>query len=137
MIQFTFFLAYVGYSPILYLHTPDHWCKIPQEIQDKVSFTNMDNLLDVLIPYDETIKKRNQCYMYDISQIEDQKDILNDTTFVPLIKCTSGWTYNFTGYFHSASSEVSQFCLFQSKSYLGTSNILLNYHLSLHYNIII
>ena len=93
---------------ILYLHVPDHWCTIPQEIQDKVNFTNMDNLLDVLIPYDETIKKRSQCYMYNISGIEDPSDLLN-TEFIPLTKCTNGWTYNFTGYFHSASSEVSYF----------------------------
>jgi len=110
MIQFTFFLAYVGYSPILYLHVPDHWCNIPQEIQDKVNFTNMDNLLDVLIPYDEKIEKRSQCYMYDISGIKDPNEILSDTTFVPLTKCTNGWTYNYTGYFHSASSEFDWVC---------------------------
>ena len=109
MIQFTFFLAYVGYSPILYLYVPDHWCSIPQDVQDKVSFSNMTDLLDVLIPYDENIQKRSQCYMYDVSGIDDPNDLLNTSMVVPLTKCTNGWTYNFTGYFHSASTEVSTY----------------------------
>ena len=113
MIQFTFFLAYVGYSPILYLYTPDHWCSIPQEVQDKVNFTNMVDLLDVLIPYDEKIQKRSQCLMYDISGIDDPSDLLlNNSAFVPFTTCTNGYTYNFTGYFHSASTEVSYFSVY-------------------------
>jgi len=110
MIQFTFFLAYVGYSPILYLYVPDHWCSIPQDVQDKVSFSNMTDLLDVLIPYDENIQKRSQCYMYDVSGIDDPNDLLNTSMVVPLTKCTNGWTYNFTGYFHSASTEFDWVC---------------------------
>merc|ERR1712109_119351 len=93
MIQFTFFLAYVGYSPILYLYVPDHWCSIPLDIQDKVSFSNMTDLLDVLIPYDENIQKRSQCYMYNISGIDNPNDLLNNSMVVPLTKCTNGWTY--------------------------------------------
>ena len=108
MIQFTFFLAYVGYSPILYLYTPDHWCSIPEEVQNKVNFTNMVDLLDVLIPYDPKIQKRSQCLMYDISGIDDPSALLlNNSAFVPITSCTNGYTYNFTGYFHSASTEVS------------------------------
>ena len=67
----------------------------------------MVDLLDVLIPYDENIQKRSQCLMYDISGIDDPNDLLNNSAFVPITKCTNGWDYNFTGYFHSASTEVS------------------------------
>ena len=122
MIQFTFFLAYVGYSPILYLYTPDHWCSIPQEVQNKVNFTNMVDLLDVLIPYDPKIQKRSQCLMYDISGIDDPSDLLlNNSAFVPITTCTNGYTYNFTGYFHSASTEVSYFSNF-SCMFLNSNN---------------
>ena len=49
-VYFTFFLAYVGYTPILYLYTPDHWCKIPAEIQNKLNISDQKELLNLLIP---------------------------------------------------------------------------------------
>ena len=105
-IQFTFFLAYVGYSPILYLHVPDHHCTIPQEYLDKFNVTNPNDLLDILIPYDDNLQKRSQCYMYDMSDIDDIFE-LNKT--LPLHKCTHGWTYDFTDHFPSVSTQVSLF----------------------------
>merc|ERR1719288_316009 len=48
--------------------------------------------------------------MYDVSGIDDPNDLLNTSMVVPLTKCTNGWTYNFTGYFHSASTEFDWVC---------------------------
>jgi len=108
LIQFTFFLAYVGYSPILYLYVPDHWCNIPEEIQQKVNFTDFNDLLNTLIPYDESIQQRSQCYMYDISGIQNPADLMDAS--IPLMKCPQGWTYNFTDFFPSASTDFDWVC---------------------------
>ncbi len=108
-IQFTFFLAYVGYSPILYLYTPDHWCNIPQEMQDNINFTNHTNedLINLLIPFDTSTGKRSQCLIYDVRNLEEITQI---NASVPMIKCPSGWTYNITDYFTSATTQFDWVC---------------------------
>jgi len=106
-VQFTFFLAYVGYSPILYLYVPDHWCQIPEQFQ--VNGTTPEGLIDILIPKDEKTGQRSQCYMYDIEQV-DNLESLKNVSNLPQIKCPVGWQYNFTDFFPTASTEFDWVC---------------------------
>ena len=98
-VYFTFFLAYVGYTPILYLYTPDHWCKIPLELQIKFNVSESD-----LIPKNPD-GSRNKCYMFDIQSSEDLK-----SDIIPKSKCLYGYEYNYTEYFKSATSQFDWVC---------------------------
>ncbi len=119
-IPFTFFLAYVGYAPILFLYVPDHWCRIDQQLYEKANSTLSDSgqdpggeagLVDLLIPFDETRGGRSQCYVFNISDEEELEEfLLRDRDSVnndwPIKRCDLGWTYNLTDYFQSASTQV-------------------------------
>ena len=52
-VPFTFFLAYVGYAPILFLYVPDHWCAIPENYKIALNTTDEEALINVLIPMDK------------------------------------------------------------------------------------
>ncbi len=60
------FLAYALYSPILFLFTPDHWCKPPENVQNWTLKHNVSET--VLIPVDGGL--RDSCSIYAI-QNED------------------------------------------------------------------
>ena len=101
----TFMLAYVGYSPILYTYVPDHWCHIPENMTNLFQFENETEKLDMFIPFDEMLNQRSQCQMYDSEfLLENDKNKTN----VPIVKCQYGHEYNFTGYYHSVSTNVSK-----------------------------
>ena len=100
----TFILSYVGYSQILYLYTPDHWCKIPQNYSDILNIDPAD-ILDFIIPIDEKTMQRSQCYMFDPKSIGDSSISSNKSNW-KTVKCMHGWEYNFTGYFTSISTQV-------------------------------
>jgi hypothetical protein len=62
---FTMFLAYVSYTPILFLYVPDHWCT-PDPILLNSSLS-MDKILELAIPPGEEENQhlpRAQCHMY-------------------------------------------------------------------------
>lgn len=105
-VPFTFFLAYVGYAPILFLYVPDHWCAIPENYKIALNTTDEEALINVLIPIDKDTQKRDQCHIYDLNQIRN----VNNTSEWPIIQCPEGWQYNFTGYFTSASTEFDWVC---------------------------
>jgi hypothetical protein len=106
-IPFTFFLAYVGYAPILYLYVPDHWCRVPHQ-QDHPDNTTMIN---ALIPLDEITGERSRCLIYDVEPLEATLGTANKSSW-PTIPCPNGWEYNFTDYFHSVTTQASSisFC---------------------------
>lgn len=86
-----FILSYVGYSSILYSYTPDHWCKIP------------DDLANFPLLFDEETQMTSKCQMYD-PDLQNQNLNLSDWRSV---KCQFGYEYNYTGYFTSVTSQVS------------------------------
>ena len=87
----TFILSYVNHSSILYNYTPDHWCKIPENL------TNFPKL------FDEETQTTSKCLMYD-PDLQSQN--LNLSVW-PIVKCQFGYEYNLTGYFKSVPSQVS------------------------------
>ena len=101
----TFVLSYVGYSPILYLSTPDHWCKIPKNYTEILQISEKIDLIDLMIPVDESTMEKSKCYMYDPDSISDS---FGNKSNWNKIKCVHGWHYNFTGYFTSISTDVSK-----------------------------
>ena len=104
-VYFTFFLAYVGYTPILYLYTPEHWCKIPEDLGGQLIEMNIsdeNSLMDVMIPKEKD-GKRSQCEMYNFTDfIEGSKP--------RRIGCIYGYEYNYTEYFKSATSQFDWVC---------------------------
>ena len=71
-------------------------------------------LIDSIIPKDAVTQERDHCHLYDLDKI--RKDNLTDVTQWPTMKCPEGFQYNFTGYFTSASTQVSSITkFFQSK----------------------
>ena len=100
----SFKIITLGYSPILYLYVPDHWCQIPERFL--VNGTIPEDWIDVLIPVDEETGQRSQCHMYDIEDLPIPNEG-NNVSSLPIIKCPAGWQYNFTDYFPTASTDVS------------------------------
>ena len=100
----TFVLSYVGYSAILYMYTPDHWCKIPENYTEILQISEKIDLIDLMIPIDESTMEKSKCYMYDPNSISDT---FGNKSNWNKIKCIHGWQYNFTGYFTSISTDVS------------------------------
>ena len=92
----TYIHAFVDYSPILYMYTPNHWCHVPENYSDEIQ--------DILIPIDKTTRTKSQCLMYDPDSIEN---ITHDKSKWKTIKCTHGWQYNLTGYFTSITTKVN------------------------------
>ena len=101
-VYFTFFLAYVGYTPILYLYTPEHWCKIPDEVGKQLNISDQNSLMNLMIPKDKD-GKRSQCEMYNYT---DFKEGLKPRR----IGCIHGYEYNYTEYFKSATSQFDWVC---------------------------
>ena len=105
-VYFTFFLAYVGYTPILYLYTPDHWCKIPEgigeQLIDLMPNISEKSLMDVLIPKEKD-GKRSQCEMYNVTDFIEG-------SMPRRIGCIYGYEYNYTEYFKSATSQFDWVC---------------------------
>ena len=100
-VYFTFFLAYVGYTPILYLYTPDHWCKIPENVQQELNISDQNTLLNLMIPTDNG--KRSQCQMFNYTDFKEGKQPRR-------IQCIHGYEYNYTEYFKSATSQFDWVC---------------------------
>ena len=94
----TVILAYVCYSPILFLYTPDHWCSPDPSL-------NFGNLSRLEIKRLTIPRKANgefeRCKMYSSFDIDKFNPQVNE--------CKFGWEYNFTGFFHTKSTEVRTF----------------------------
>lgn len=64
------FLAYAAYTPVLFLYTPDHHCSV-DHIWNASGSGELDwdkeEVINILIPMDNSTGKRNTCFMYDIS----------------------------------------------------------------------
>ena len=104
-VYFTFFLAYVGYTPILYLYTPEHWCKIPEDLGGQLIEMNIsdeNSLMDVMIPKEKD-GKRSQCEMYNVTDFIEG-------SMPRRIGCIYGYEYNYTEYFKSATSQFDWVC---------------------------
>ena len=111
LILVTYFHAFVDNSPILYMYTPDHWCKINENYSNSLYISNQLDIYDILIPFDTTTKKRSQCLMYNPLSIEN---ITEDKSKWQIIKCTHGWQYNSIEHFTSVTTQVKM-----STSFLG------------------
>ena len=100
----TFVMSYTGYSQILYMYTPDHWCRIPENYSEIYQISNnQTNIDDIMIPIDEDTMKRSQCFMYDPNSIDE---ISGNRSNWSQIKCIHGWNYNLTGLFISITTQV-------------------------------
>ena len=62
-------------------------------------------LIEFIIPKDKATQERDQCHLYDLDKI--RKDNLTNVTQWPTMKCPRGYQYNLTGYFTSATTQVS------------------------------
>lgn len=105
-VPFTFFLAYVGYAPILFLYVPDHWCRIPNHYRASLNASDEDGLIDLVIPLDEDDRK-SKCSIYDLDAILEGGG--SNKSAWPIRNCPEGWTYNYTGYFHSAATQANSY----------------------------
>lgn len=98
---FTLFLSYVAYSPILFLYVPDHWCHIH----------NLTSELEPLAYPITSDGKRSQCQMFDVDHQEMfSMGYRSANASWPVASCLQGYDYNFTGYFHSATSDMNWVC---------------------------
>ena len=76
---FTLFLAYVAYSPILFMYTPEHWCAPDPKwgFGDSVMARNeslREAMLDAYVPREDEGGARSRCYMYDLDDFVGKTD---------------------------------------------------------------
>ena len=100
----TFVMSYTGYSQILYMYTPDHWCNIPENYSQILQTENNEtDIYELMIPIDEETMKRSQCFMFDPNSLDE---ISGNKSNWSQIKCIHGWQYNDTGLFTSITMQV-------------------------------
>ena len=132
-LPFNVLIAYAVFSPVLVLYVPDHHCSVDAYLNnsDGGRFTR-EQLRDWLIPleggslskcrmYNRSLVSRVKVYnklleifksspLISIAQpkLEDDFSTKEDLESMETVPCTNGWTYNLTGLFTSAVTEVGE-----------------------------
>eukprot|EP00094_Tigriopus_californicus_P000793 TCALIF_00767-PA protein Name:"Similar to oct-1 Organic cation transporter 1 (Caenorhabditis elegans)" AED:0.12 eAED:0.12 QI:96/0.88/0.8/0.9/0.66/0.6/10/0/526 len=109
------FLAYSAYTPVLFLYTPDHFCSVDHiwnNLESQESPLDKEELINVLIPIDQSTGKKSKCFIYDIpiNKLEVMALGNHSTLQFDTIPCPNGWYYNTTGLFRSVITDMNWVC---------------------------
>ncbi|XP_063600926.1 organic cation transporter protein-like [Penaeus indicus] len=89
--------------------TPPHWCRAPPELEG-LNLTQ-EELKNLTIPRHPNGKEFLACQRYDVNFTEVLK---SDTPWPgpswPLTPCTHGWTYNYSFYYPTITSQLDWVC---------------------------
>ncbi|XP_047479654.1 solute carrier family 22 member 3-like isoform X2 [Penaeus chinensis] len=89
--------------------TPPHWCRAPPELE-ALNLTQ-EELKNLTIPRHPNGKEFLACHRYDVNFTEVLE---SDTPWPdpswPLAPCTHGWTYNYSFYYPTITSQLDWVC---------------------------
>nr|XP_045605465.1 organic cation transporter protein-like [Procambarus clarkii] len=108
------FLAFVYFGQIFMTLTPPHWCRAPPDLQG-LNLTE-EQLKDLTIPRDASSGKFLQCRIYDVDFV---KVVWANASWPttswanaswPTTSCTHGWTYDYSLYYPTITSQLDWVC---------------------------
>ncbi|XP_063601034.1 solute carrier family 22 member 13-like [Penaeus indicus] len=102
------FVAFAYFGQIFMILTPPHWCRAPPGLED-LNLTEAQ-LKELTLPRRENGEFQS-CARYDINftQVVESNLSWPDPDW-PLTSCTHGWTYNFSLYYPTITSQLDWVC---------------------------
>ncbi|XP_064077366.1 organic cation transporter protein-like [Macrobrachium nipponense] len=103
------FLAVVYYGQIFMTLTPPHWCRPPLEVLS-LNLTEAEVKL-LTLPWSNHSSDYESCVIYDVDFVEivRSNESWPDPSW-PTTSCTSGWSYNYSLYYPTITSEMNWVC---------------------------
>nr|XP_045624751.1 organic cation transporter protein-like [Procambarus clarkii] len=108
------FFTFVYCGQIFMTLTPPHWCRTPADLDLNLTIDlnlTQDEVKELTIPRDETTGKYLQCVMYDVDFSEI---VMNNSSWPnsswPTTSCTNGWTYDYSLYYPTITSQLDWVC---------------------------
>ncbi|XP_042872134.1 organic cation transporter protein-like [Penaeus japonicus] len=103
------FVAFVYFGQMFMTLTPPHWCHAPPGLED-LNLTEAQ-LKELTIPRHENGEFQS-CARYDVNftQVVESRNLSWPDPSWPLTSCTHGWTYNFSLYYPTITSQLNWVC---------------------------
>ncbi|KAK3886203.1 hypothetical protein Pcinc_009622 [Petrolisthes cinctipes] len=103
--------AFVYFGQLFMTLTPPHWCAAPNELFDSDLNLTLEQIKELTVPKDETTGKFAKCKMYQVNftQVVGGNMSGPDPTW-PNTTCINGWTYDFSLYYPTITSQLNWVC---------------------------
>ncbi|XP_066947436.1 organic cation transporter protein-like [Macrobrachium rosenbergii] len=103
------FLATVYYGQMFMTLTPPHWCRPPPEVSS-LNLTEEEVKL-LTLPWSDHSSDYESCVIYNVDFVEivTSNESWPDPTW-PSTSCTHGWSYNYSLYYPTITSELNWVC---------------------------
>ncbi|XP_068246337.1 organic cation/carnitine transporter 2-like isoform X2 [Palaemon carinicauda] len=106
-------LAFVYFGQIFMSLTPPHWCSPPPGMDETHLGLSPDEIKRLTIPIDPDTSEFSRCQMYDVDVrtiMQSNTTGLDPSSMWNVTSCTHGWTYDFSIYYPTITTELNWVC---------------------------